>query len=549
MLKQANLGTIKVIPVALFFEFDVFDSFACRRRMTMATPTLLDPQTKEERLNALKASPSFGGPNLADRVLVVLKMKPNEPQSMREIAKLIESRFPAYRDYKILNTERENYDFVQQVRGEVSSHRRDIANTLAAEGVELLEGNPNTLVYKTKALKALSREALAFCFWWAKHPEEAEDAHWSDDFLVRRFGATRAELTPVVGFMAHYIKNEADVEAWAKTTPQGAFFLKLWNDSGYLLDYLSKKSDEELRLIVEDISRGKPLLIFFDGSFVDADRLADLMDTLEEEKNVILQGPPGTGKTWLAKRLAHALMDADNDDTITHIQFHPGYGYEDFVRGFQPQPDGTLQLVDGPFLRAIAAAQANPEAKHFVIIEEINRGLPAQIFGEMLTLIEATKRNPDEGLRLVHARDEKEIVWVPKNLYIIGTMNVADRTLAMVDFALRRRFAFFDMAPCFNEKWKQAVIRQGISPEEAESIRQKMNQLNTLIAEDLDLGEQYAVGHSSVMPMGEVKDEKRWFGKIVRGKVLPLMTEYWHDDPDRLREVRALLMPESMTQH
>ena len=178
--------------------------------------------------------------------------------------------------------------------------------------------------------------------------------------------------------------------------------------------------------------------IIADGCFVDRGKLAKMISQLRSKKNIILQGPPGTGKTWLAKRLAYALIGYKDDNLLRAVQFHPNLSYEDFVRGWRPSAEGKLALTDGPFLEMINNAKKDASTQYVVVIEETNRGNPAQIFGEMLTLLEADKRTPSEALELSYRRGDGERVHIPSNLYVIGTMNIADRSLALVDLALAR---------------------------------------------------------------------------------------------------------------
>ncbi|MCQ3807709.1 MAG: AAA family ATPase, partial [Acidimicrobiia bacterium] len=174
--------------------------------------------------------------------------------------------------------------------------------------------------------------------------------------------------------------------------------------------------------------------VIAEGCFLDRSRLEAILDRWRVKKNLILQGPPGTGKTWLAKRLAFALIGYRSLQRVRPVQFHPNLSYEDFVRGWRPSGDseGRLKLLDGPFLRAVEDAANDPARDHVVVIEEINRGNPAQIFGEMLTLLEADKRNADEALELSYPRRSGERVHIPGNLFVVGTMNIADRSLALV---------------------------------------------------------------------------------------------------------------------
>ena len=277
-----------------------------------------------------------------------------------------------------------------------------------------------------------------------------------------------------------------------------------------------------------------------DGCFLPEGNLKDALARLSSKKNMILQGPPGTGKTWLAKRLAYALIGTRDRKLIRKrmrvIQFHPSLSYEDFVRGWRPDGDGQLKLTDGVFLEAVEAARAERDRPFVVIIEEINRGNPAQIFGEMLTLLEKDKRREDEAIELAYRSETGERVYIPDNLYVIGTMNIADRSLALVDLALRRRFAFITLETMLNEAWVNWCGQQaGLDQGSVGKIRDLMNALNEEIASDRSLGAQFGIGHSYVTPaLGEkISDPADWFRQIVETEIGPLLEEYWFDNPDK----------------
>lgn len=285
--------------------------------------------------------------------------------------------------------------------------------------------------------------------------------------------------------------------------------------------------------------------IIADGCFLPEQTLANYLDALERKKNLILQGPPGTGKTWLAKRLGRALIGQDSAELLQSVQFHPTLSYEDFVRGWRPSGDGRLSLVDGLFLDIIKKAESNPGSKYILVIEEINRGNLAQIFGELLTLLEADKRDPAEALTLTYRRATEPPVYIPENLYIIGTMNLADRSLAIVDFALRRRFAFADLAPQLNPAWRQWVsTRNGIDEAILVSLAERIGVLNQKITEDRSLGEQYRIGHSFFTPGHDTKinDASQWIRHVVEQEIRPLLAEYWFDDPHRVETESAELI-------
>ena len=285
--------------------------------------------------------------------------------------------------------------------------------------------------------------------------------------------------------------------------------------------------------------------ILKDGCFIARDKLEKILQRLRAKKNLILQGPPGTGKTWLAKRLAFALMGQRDDSKVRAVQFHPNLSYEDFIRGWRPVGDGKLSLVDGPFVEMIDAAAKDPTSRHVIVIEEINRGNPAQIFGEMLTLLEVDKRTPNEALELTYKRSDGEQVFIPDNLYVIGTMNIADRSLALVDLALRRRFAFIYLDPTLGEPWREWVqSRCGVDSEILVEIEKRLNALNNSIAADTGLGTQFRVGHSYVTPPFGVpiSDAREWFRQVVDTEIGPLLDEYWFDALEKSREARELLL-------
>jgi 5-methylcytosine-specific restriction protein B len=286
--------------------------------------------------------------------------------------------------------------------------------------------------------------------------------------------------------------------------------------------------------------------IIADGGFLSLKTLDGLIATLSHKKNLIIQGPPGTGKTWLARRVARALMGRSSPPSsqLRSVQFHPSLSYEDFVRGYRPGPNGTLKLTDGIFLQAIEAARAQPDVPHVLVIEEINRGNPSQIFGEMLTLLENTKRSRAEALELTYSNSHGEKIYITENFYIIGTMNIADRSLAIVDLALRRRFAFVTLEPTLNDAWSAWCSDHGVDDETIVEVRNRIARLNTTIAEDRTLGAQFRIGHSFVTPtsLEKIDDSRVWFRDIVITEIGPLLDEYWFDNAARAEEAKEGLL-------
>lgn len=283
------------------------------------------------------------------------------------------------------------------------------------------------------------------------------------------------------------------------------------------------------------------------GCFLDRTEIDRLLDRLRAKKNVILQGPPGTGKTWLAKKLAFALMGQKDESKIRAVQFHPNLSYEDFVRGWRPTGEGKLSLADGVFMEAIKAASKDPASRFVVVVEEINRGNPAQIFGELLTLLEAGKRTPNEAIELCYpdVDGKRRPVHIPENLFVIGTMNVADRSLALVDMALRRRFAFVDLEPRLGSAWRHWVTTElGVDASLVADIERRIRELNERIAADARLGKQFRIGHSYVTPAYplEAGETRKWYQQVVETEIGPLLEEYWFDAPADAQKAREQLL-------
>ena len=280
-----------------------------------------------------------------------------------------------------------------------------------------------------------------------------------------------------------------------------------------------------------------------EGCFLEPSSIEGMLECLRSRKNIVLQGPPGTGKTWLAKKLAFVLVGRREEANIRAVQFHPGLSYEDFVRGWRPSGDGKLELVDGPFLEIAETARQSPGETYVIVIEEINRGNPAQILGELLTLLEADKRTRESALALSYPRPGGERVFIPENLYVIGTMNIADRSLALVDFALRRRFAFIDLEPALNDRWREWCHQEcGIGYGVLDRIRDRIEALNERISGDPSLGSQFRIGHSYVTPNSTVEDPDEWFRQVASTEIGPLLEEYWFDSPETAREARRNLL-------
>jgi 5-methylcytosine-specific restriction protein B len=287
--------------------------------------------------------------------------------------------------------------------------------------------------------------------------------------------------------------------------------------------------------------------ILASGVFMREAELQQALDRLRSKMNLILTGAPGVGKNFLAKKLAYTLMQAKDDNRVSMVQFHQSYSYEDFIRGYRPRMDkgGGFELQDGAFYAFCTKAKDDPDRAYVFIIDEINRGNLSQIFGELLMLIEADKRGPENAMPLVYKRSEEERFYIPKNVYLIGLMNVADRSLAMVDYALRRRFAFFELRPQYSSDRFSSWLRERNMPQSLiDLIVSRMAQLNKEIAEDILLGSNYQVGHSFFCPKGDdfAGLDRSWYNGIIRTEIGPLLREYWFDNQKKAEEVCAMLL-------
>lgn len=266
---------------------------------------------------------------------------------------------------------------------------------------------------------------------------------------------------------------------------------------------------------------------FLEEVFMDETSYENLVALVRNKKNVILQGAPGVGKTFAAKRLAYSMMGVKDPNRVMMVQFHQSYSYEDFIMGFRPAESG-FELKKGAFYNFCKAAEIDSENEYFFIIDEINRGNLSKIFGELFMLIESDKRGVE--LQLLYS-DEK--FSVPSNVYIIGMMNTADRSLAMLDYALRRRFAFFEMKPGFDTDGFREY-RMGLESEKFDRLINCIGNLNAVIAADDSLGEGFCIGHSFFCNLKKANDQS--LSGIVEYEIVPLLKEYWFDEPVKVKD-------------
>ena len=266
---------------------------------------------------------------------------------------------------------------------------------------------------------------------------------------------------------------------------------------------------------------------FLDDVYMSSERYDVLKRLLEKKKNIIIQGAPGVGKTFAAKRLAYSIIGEKNQDRVTMVQFHQSYSYEDFIMGFRPIGNG-FELRNGVFYEFCKKAEIDSDNPYFFIIDEINRGNLSKILGELFMLIENDKRGIK--LRLLYSNEQFS---VPKNVYIIGLMNTADRSLAMLDYALRRRFAFFELEPGF-ETVGFKKYQQTLNNKQFNDLIACVKELNSAIKDDDNLGSGFCIGHSYFCNLKEITVET--LSDIIDTELIPLLKEYWFDEPDKVKE-------------
>ena len=356
---------------------------------------------------------------------------------------------------------------------------------------------------------------------------------------------------------------------WKKTQ------CKLWSDADetrkwWPILYLGKNAEQEtagvfvwrlrneLREALEQDGGWRQYLAvpyteqdFFENDkvYMDKSDYRDLKELLLFKKNVILQGAPGVGKTFAAKKLAYSILGQKDDSRIEFVQFHQNCTYEDFVMGYRPKGD-KFKLKTGVFLNFCREAAGNPDSRYFFIIDEINRGNMSKIFGELLMLIENDKRGKDWSVELAYGNDPEENdgqeeaadtipqrFFVPENVYIIGMMNTADRSLAMIDYALRRRFSFFEMKPAFDSEGFRAYQRS-IGSAKFDKLIKTIQDLNDSIEKDPALGSGFRIGHSYFCNRKPDEVSGDWMKRIVKYEIIPLLQEYWFDEPSKWKQWR-----------
>ena len=310
--------------------------------------------------------------------------------------------------------------------------------------------------------------------------------------------------------------------------PQGSLFKLTRGEYDFILDMIREENPVAEKIPIDPYTKND----FLDEVYMTEKRYDRLVGVLRNKKNIILQGAPGVGKTFAARRLAWSMLGEKEDNCIEFVQFHQNYSYEDFVMGYKPVGDG-FELKYGIFYRFCQKAANQPDKDFFFIIDEINRGNMSKIFGELLMLIEKDYR----GTKATLAYNGLSFS-VPKNLYIIGMMNTADRSIAMIDYALRRRFSFFEMEPGFDSEGF-IQYQNSLNNDTLNELISKVKDLNKEIALDKSLGKGFCIGHSYFCGRDVCTDE--WLHSIVDYDILPMLSEYWFDDTNKLQRWENIL--------
>ncbi|MCC8196536.1 MAG: EVE domain-containing protein [Ruminococcus sp.] len=311
------------------------------------------------------------------------------------------------------------------------------------------------------------------------------------------------------------------------TNPNGSLFKLTKDEYDFIMDLIRAENPIVKEKDVEKYSKEK----FLNDVFMDEKKYNTLVTVLRNKKNIILQGAPGVGKTYAARRLAYSIMGEEDEERVQLVQFHQNYSYEDFIMGYKPTEDGGFELRSGVFYRFCQKASNQPDKDFFFIIDEINRGNMSKIFGELLMLIEKDYRG--ERMTLGH---EGKTLLIPENLYIIGMMNTADRSLAMIDYALRRRFSFVEMEPAFTSegfiKYQKSLNNETFN---------RLIEVNKKIAEDKSLGKGFCIGHSYFCNWKANECTKEKMQEVVDFDIIPTLEEYWFDEPDEVQKWSDIL--------
>lgn len=381
--------------------------------------------------------------------------------------------------------------------------RRVFKNFLDAKAGDIIIGYEANPVKKVVALAKVSRENDGEAFYF----EKTENLTTFIDYKTLK-------ESPELAKMEFFIQ------------PNGSLFKLTEGEYEFIMDFIREENPLKHPETTKTVYTRED---FLSAVYMTEERLNILEMLLRDKKNIILQGAPGVGKTFAAKKLAYVMMGEKDESRIKMVQFHQNYSYEDFVLGYRPEGEG-FELKEGVFYRFCQTAANHPEKEYFFIIDEINRGNLSKIFGELLMLIEKDYRDT----RITLAYNDMSF-YVPENLFIIGMMNTADRSLAMIDFALRRRFSFFEMEPGFSSDGFIAY-QKSLANETFDALIEQIKLLNNDISKDDSLGRGFQIGHSYFCGKKSAECSEDWMRSIVEFDIIPMLSEYWFDDAKKLQK-------------
>ena len=420
--------------------------------------------------------------------------------------------------YGLNNKEVENpQEYWAQFRAQLYNFLMDIINEdmfNAKEKYPLLQGTSMLLTklasiyYPERFLNICSKEKLLVIASYFSIPIKKSDSPEKISFDINKF--IREKIPEVCHNHPYYI---------------GDMLYKY-------IDFIEENDDikEEIQETLEPYTKDD----FLNEVYIDEIEYEKLNNLLNKKKNIILEGAPGVGKTFMAKRLAYSRIGFKDKSKVLMIQFHQSYSYEDFIEGIRPV-DAKFKVVDGVFKEFCIKAQNDKSNNYYCIIDEINRGNISKILGELMMLIEADKRDI-EKLKLPYSGEE---FYVPENLYIIGMLNTADRSLALIDYALRRRFSFYKVKPAFNnEKFKQYI--ESYLDERFERLIEQIKELNVAICDDDSLGNGFEIGHSYFCQLNHEYEKE--LDDIIEYDIVPMLKEYWFDDESKYKDWEEKLL-------
>lgn len=387
---------------------------------------------------------------------------------------------------------------------EKGNKRKMFKNFLEAKKDEIVIGYEASPVMKIVAICRISKEQDGERIYF----EKTEDLRNSIDYSLLK---EQPELEKM-----QYFKNS-----------QGSLYKLSQEEYDIIMEIIQKHnslSSPEDNVDVNKYTKED----FLNEVYIQEESYNRLVSVLKRKKNIILQGAPGVGKTFAARRLAHSIIEAKNDEQVAFIQFHQSYSYEDFMMGYKPDGNG-FKLEFGIFYEFCKKASEQTDKDFFFIIDEINRGNMSKIFGELLMLIESDYRRDEEVILAYNHMPFK----IPDNLYIIGLMNTADRSLAMIDYALRRRFSFFEMNPAFDSDGFRSY-QKSIDNAKFDELVLKINELNKEIETDNSLGRGFCIGHSYLCNIKNCKDEI--LKNIIEFDIIPMLKEYWFEDKNKVQK-------------